>query len=244
MIFLLFFIPLFAFEKVFINLDKNISIPKLNDKNIKDFSVSYTLTPAKFYISKYEITKKEYNEYLKAIHKKPIKIDEDEENEPVTNVSFFEAQEFCKFYKGRVPTEKEWIIAASIKLAKSKCFEFIKKYTFTPYPTQKYPLTANDPQIKCMLKEDDEIEPSFIGSEFLEVQYSYENINGIYGMLGNAFEWVDEKVNYFNHTFYKIKGGSYNDKNMPIFFDSRVYSLLKPSTKRVNVGFRCVWEKK
>jgi len=237
---------LFSMDKVFIEIDKNITIPKIDDHFLSKYSFSKkSVKLNSFYISKYEITKKEYSDYLKLKKRKKIKLfSKDDGDEPVTNVNFFEAQEFCKFYNGRLPTELEWIVSASVKLAKSHCYEYIKKYSFSPYPTQKYPLKQNDKQIICMMKEDDEIEPSLIGSELLEVQYSYENINGIYGMLGNVWEWVNAKKIYFNKTYQTIKGGSYANFKDKKLFDVRVSNFLEPNAKRENVGFRCVWNEK
>jgi len=233
----------FSMDKILIDV-KQVTIPKLKGELSKySYSVkNKKITP--FYISKYEITNKDYNKYLKAQNKKFKNYDEYELNEPVVNIDFYTAQKVCKFYKGRLPTELEWIVAASFKVAKSKCYEYLVKNRFYPYPTAKYPLNNNDPQIKCMLKDDDEIEAEFIGSELSEVEYSYENINGVYGMLGNVWEWVNSDRIYFGKKYKVIKGGSYANFKEKIFFDSRISNFLVATSKLKNVGFRCVWDKK
>ena len=94
-----------------------------------------------------------------------------------------------------------------------------------------------------MKKDDDDIEANLIGSELLEVQDSYENINGTYGMLGNVWEWVDATKKYFKNQYKVIKGGSYPNNKQPYLFDSRVSNFISKDTKMNNIGFRCVWDK-
>lgn len=223
-------------QKIKINIQKEITIPPIKNENIKDFSFSGKIKIKPFYIGKYEVTKKEYNKYLIANHLKPLSFEYDgEENEPITNIDFYTAKKVCKFYGGRLPTNEEWIVAASIKLSKSKCYEYLKKYSFSPFSITKK-------AIECFKKEDDEIEENEIGKELLEVEDSYENINGTYGMYGNVFEWVDKDVVYFNKHYKLIKGGSFASEK--VFFDSRVDAFEKPDVKKSTIGFRCVWDNK
>lgn len=241
---LLMFIYAFSMDKIYIDIPKKITIPKLKG-DISKYSFSVKEAKIKpFYISKYETTVKEYKNYLKATKQTDKNINpESNDDEPVTNIDFKTAQKVCNFYGGRLPTELEWVVSASIKVAPSKCYEFIKKYSFVPYPTAKYPLNYKDKQIKCMSKEDDEIEPEYIGSELSDVQDSYENINGTYGMLGNVWEWVDAEKIYFNQKYKVIKGGSFANFHQKKLFDSRISNFVKENTKMSNIGFRCVWDK-
>lgn len=234
----------YQIEKIYISSDKSISIPKIKDTKLQEYSYSIKDKKLKpFYISKYETTINQYIKYKKANNLKlEIEIDEDSLNEPITNIDFDTALKVCKFYKGRLPTELEWIVSASIKLAPSKCYEYIKDNSFSPYPTKNYPLKENDKHIGCMMEDDDEIEADLIGSELLEVEDSYENINGTYGMLGNVWEWVDEDKKYFNQSYKTIKGGSFANFEQNELFDSRVSNFIKPDTKMTNIGFRCVWD--
>ena len=223
-------------QKIKISLKKSVTIPKINNKQLQNFSFYGKIKPHTFYIGKYEVTKEEYNEYLKANHQKPIIFNyEDEKYEPIANVDFNTAKKVCEFYKGRLPTNKEWIIAASIKTAKSRCYEYLKPYSFSNFPITKK-------AIECFKKYDNEFEESLLGKELLDVNDSYENINGTYGMYGNVFEWVDNEVKYFTTSYKIIKGGSYaSDK---IFFDVRINSFAKKETKQDNIGFRCAWDVK
>ena len=230
--------------KVFIDIKQAVDIPKFkHDISIYSFSIeNKNIKP--FYIAKYETTVKEYKKYTNKIGVEFTISEDIDENEPISNIDFNTAQNVCKFYGGRLPTELEWVVAASIKASYSKCYQDIKKDSFYPYSTATYPLSENDKQVKCMSEDDDEIEASLIGSELLEVQYSYENINGTYGMLGNVWEWVDDEKKYFNQQYKVIKGGSFTNFKEKVLFDNRVSNFLKPESKMPNVGFRCVWSDK
>jgi len=238
---LLIFLSIFLYgdiQKIHITPPKEIIIPPISDEKLKDFSFSGKIVIKPFYISKYEITVSDYEKYLNKT------LSQRNKKRPLTNVDFYTAQKVCNFYGGRLPTQKEWIVAAGVKVAKSKCYEFLKYNQFYPYPTAKYPLDEKDKQSQCMLEDDDEIEIDRIGSEFIRVDWSYENINGTFGMLGNVSEWVDDEVIYFGKKYKIIKGGNYDNFGFNHLFDVRVVDFLPPSSKRKNVGFRCVWEDK
>lgn len=231
-------------EKIYINPNQTITIPKIADKKLQEFSFSVKNAKIKpFYIAKYETTLHQYIQYLKA-NKLQLdrEIDDDALHEPVTDVDYHRALQVCKFYGGRLPTELEWVVSASIKVASSKCYEDMPYGSFTPYPTRDYPLQEHDKEIECMMQDDDEIEPELIGSELLDVSDSYENINGTYGMLGNVWEWVESKKIYFHQPYETIKGGSFANFQQKKIFDSRVSNFLNPNSKRKNVGFRCAWD--
>jgi formylglycine-generating enzyme required for sulfatase activity len=229
------FVELFAdMQRVKIDIDKEVTIPIIKDKNLQDISYKkQKIKIAPFYIGKYEVTKKEYNNYLKSRVKEVVSLDEYEENEPITNISFITAQDVCKFYGGRLLSEEEWIVASSIKLSQTRCYEDIKQYSFS-----NYAITPN--AIDCMVKEDDEIEEELIGKELLEVQESYENLNGTYGMFGNVWEYVESFVNHFGKNYAVIKGGSYASER--ILFDNRVQNFIDFNQQRQNIGFRCGWD--
>ncbi|MBL0708502.1 MAG: SUMF1/EgtB/PvdO family nonheme iron enzyme [Sulfurimonas sp.] len=232
-------------QKIYITSDKSITIPRIKNKNLQNFSYDVKDKKIKaFYIAKYETTIAQYIAYKKGnglIVEDDI--DEDTLNEPKTNIDFQTAQKVCKYYGGRLPSEFEWVVASSIKLHKSKCYEHINKDAFVAYSTVSYPLHQKDKSIKCMTREDDEIEAELIGSELLDVKESYENINGTYGMLGNVWEWVDAKKEniYFKQSYKTIKGGSFANFEQKVLFDNRVSNFIKKDTKMSSVGFRCVF---
>lgn len=218
----------------------DINIPKLNSSELQKYTFlakNKNLEP--FKIAKYELTVKEYIYYLKSSkqnEKMKIILSSDTElNEPITNINFNEAQSTCKFYGGRLPTEFEWVVAASIKLSKSKCYEHLKQNTF-------HSTAIDDFQHRCMMKSDNEFEADLVGSELVEVEYSVENINGTFGMFANVWEWVNSTKVLFKDEYKVIKGGSYANFHTPELFDSRISNFLKPEIEMPNVGFRCAWD--
>jgi len=239
---------LHAIEMIYIKTPEALSIPPLKHKYLEAYSLPSTQATVKsFYIAKYELSVQEYKFYLKQTQQLKtegtLQDSELEADEPITNIDFFEAQKVCSYYKGRLPTELEWSIAASVKLSKSICYEHLKKNSFFPFATQYYPLKKEHNVSSCLNTENEDFEVSLFGSELLEVHDSIENINGTFGMLGNVWEWVDTSKEYFLQDYRVIKGGSYANYKDPIFFDSRISNFMPPTSTQANIGFRCVWDK-
>ena len=90
-----------------------------------------------FYISKFEITNKEFCSFLNAVNiprngvlnnriligftgsqiqyslvNKQFEVKKGFENKPVNYITWYGAQEYCNYYQGRLPTEAEWLYAA------------------------------------------------------------------------------------------------------------------------------------
>ena len=233
----------YTIEKVFINESKNINIAKIDDKILSSYSFSEkNLSHKAFYISKYETSYKDYKNYILNNKTKDRTITLYSDNEVLVNIDFNEAEKICKYYQGRLPNEKEWIIASSIKSSKSKCYEHLKKTSFSSYAISSYPLIKDDKVTLCLAKENEEFEIELFASELLEIKESYENINGTYGMFGNVWEWVNTDKRYFNKNYKIIKGGSFANVKNEKLFDNRIQNFVDKDTKALNIGFRCVWD--
>ena len=155
-------------------------------------------------------------------------------DEPVTNVSYYEADAYSKWAGKRLPTEAEWEKAASWN-------EDLKKKTIYPWG-DKFPSEHN-----ANLLESWNWAPSRIGS--------YPQGKSYYGcqqMLGEVWEWTSsEYVLYpgFRSKFSEytdkwainqkvLRGGSFATPRSQIRNSYRNY--FKPHERIPISGFRCV----
>jgi formylglycine-generating enzyme required for sulfatase activity len=196
-----------------------------------------------FYIDKTEVTVSAYSEFLKAIKRNPgrlkkhpmdtvnKKIPGDLEPEewqdqqdcptcPVVGVDFFDTWSFAAFLGKRLPTNKEWEMAARGK--EGRMFPWGNDYEqwrfngYTSYKTEVVPAAS----------------PEFT---------SGKTPGGIYDMAGNADEWVilqdiDGKLKT------GILGGSFVGRNQ---IDILPYGYFEkdPGDRDNTIGFRCAADK-
>ncbi|HWA06533.1 MAG TPA: ergothioneine biosynthesis protein EgtB [Ignavibacteria bacterium] len=113
-------------------------------------------------------------------------------NEPVTNISFFEADAYARWAGKRLPTEAEWEKAASWDEDKG-----IKRL---------YPWGDNEPdEFKCNLLESRIWSPAVV--------FAYEqgkSYYGCYGMIGDTWEWTGSE--FVAYPGFRSGFAEYNDK--------------------------------
>ena len=113
-------------------------------------------------------------------------------NEPVTNISFFEADAYARWAGKRLPSEAEWEKAASWDEDKG-----IKRL---------YPWGDEAPdEFKCNLLESRIWSPADV--------FSYEqgkSYYGCYGMIGDTWEWTGSE--FVAYPGFKSGFAEYNDK--------------------------------
>jgi formylglycine-generating enzyme required for sulfatase activity len=200
---------------------------------VKDFSIAET-----------EVTNAQYAEFVKAAsHPSPAGWKEGQfpkgtENYPVTNVSWADANAFCKWLEKklglpvRLPTEAEW--------------EFAARGT----ASNKYPWGSEWKKEAAISEET--------GGKLSAVKSFPLNRSpfGAFDMAGNVWEWTNDKVSKNEavtdarvrealakgQVLRIVKGGSALEKSTQISVQSR-YEIPE-STKDVWVGFRYVVERK
>ena len=156
-----------------------------------------------FYLNKYEVTISEFKEYalknniiteaektgggyewgvgwekrtnwnyLNPYGEKP-----DSELEPAVHISRFEAENYCNYHGGRLPTFDEWKKAAYTQQFKSDLFDVGKTYK---YPSGDMAVNMNSQGILDY-------------NRHVSVTSLPEGINGLVAMGGNVWEWIDDQ---------------------------------------------------
>lgn len=193
----LFFIFFYCFNLSFAgnikDIDDNYESMVLIPKNVyyplfkTDVDVSAPIEVDSFYIDKYPITNGDFklfllsNESWNKTNIKSIFVDknylshwaisnfDDIINNPVTNVSWFAANEYCNFYDKRLPTVDEWESVGSSGELTS--------------------IGKNDPNyLTSILNWYTGERSNFL----INIENMKKNYWGIYGMNGIIWEWVDD----------------------------------------------------
>jgi len=191
-----------------------------------------------FYIDKYEVTLERYAAFIKATgHSAPPnwiegKIPPEKAGHPVTYVSWFDADAFCRWEGKHLPSEEQWEKAA--RGTDKRAFPWGERFSRKK---------ANTPQ--------------FGYGNTMKVGSFSEGVSpyGAYDMAGNAWEWVDNwfkpypgnrhpDENY-GERFKVLRGGSWYDctyYKCGISAPSYNRIFFNPETKNNNFGFRCATE--
>jgi len=186
-----------------------------------------------FYIDKTEVTYKEYKQFLSATGHRNLPEDIEKtipgDDYPVVGVSWDDADAYCKWKLGRLPTQDEWEFAARGKAR--------RKYPWGNNPPEgkkgNFADTNSDVAWRNIYYDD--------GYRYLAPVKSYPEgatPEGVYELGGNAKEWTST-VNLEKDTAV-TKGGSFqNAFEDMLSADQRAYKL---GSREPALGFRCVYD--
>jgi len=198
-----------------------------------DESPPHKVTIKSFYIDKYEVTKHEFDSvmgYNPSSSRGCMEC-------PVENVSWYEADQYCKKLGKRLPTEAEWeyVCRAGTQtffhygnILSSEMANFDGRYPMGGIPAGQY-------------KE-----------RTMPVGSYKPNPWGVYDMHGNVAEWCYDwyDPSYYGNsvetnpqgpksgTLKVVRGGAYNQKGESLRCAKR--AGYNPSIKLGSIGFRCV----
>jgi formylglycine-generating enzyme required for sulfatase activity len=168
-----------------------------------------------FWVDKYEVSNADYRECFIAGVCEPAVLHEDrpqdfnKPHQPVVFVSWEDAQTYCSWRGGKLPTEWQWEAAAQGERLGGAYFRQPYDKGF-PEDTGKF--TANS--------------------------------NGLYDMMGNAYEWTLDWYESTGGTGKNkvVRGGSWNSAGHFLRISDRVKK--DPELRYSDVGFRCIKIKK
>ena len=210
----------------------NVEQATIFERDRRDDMPAHKVYVDAFYMDKYEVTNEEYVKFAEAAGKtklwywpggKPAK---GEERQPVHDVTWEDANAYCKSADKRLPTEAEWERAARGGLDRQRFpwgNEQGGKRAHVGYPWGAAAVGSFPP-----------------------------NAYGLYDMAGNVWEWTNDwyERDYYTVTPYQnpqgvpaglykvIRGGGWTDGGGQVIMN-HFRNYADPETRTPIIGFRC-----
>lgn len=167
-----------------------------------------TVKVQKFSIDTNEVTNAQYKEVVKE-----FEIPAGKEKHPVAEISYFDAEAYCKAVGKRLPTFNEWEKAAR------------------GTDGRNYPWGDNFEKGRA-----NTLEAGKNGSDPVGSYPKGKSAYGVMDMAGNLWEWVDAWDSAEKKYRLSMGGSYFDDEGM-----AKVYAVLKsiPDDQHEYVGFRC-----
>lgn len=193
-----------------------------------------------FYISKYEITNYQFAHFLEAYKSDVVKQGAAEgqplyyecnwgienrkpvqgyESHPAIYITWYGAQEYCKWAGGRLPTEEEWEYAA--RGGRYAKLTHLYSGGIELDSVGWYAGNSKGAPHPVGLKAPNEI--------------------GLHDMSGNVWEWCSDLIHKDGRTYAVVKGGTWFNDRASSRPTSHFY--IYPESKHFNNGFRIVKDK-
>lgn len=162
------------------------------------------------------------------------------DDEPAVHLTFHEAQAFCRWAGGQLPSDAQWLSAAYTEQRATPTAAFVRGKTYL-YPTGDSPKGAQclgDCGTAAKARAVRHGAALSRGDGHARVGTTPAGVNGLHDMGGNAWEWVDDAPGHTGAGERRTRGGSwwYGASQMRA---EHVQGKV-PGTAVVYIGFRCV----
>jgi formylglycine-generating enzyme required for sulfatase activity len=162
-------------------------------------------------------------------------VDSGFENHPVTLVTWFGANGYCKYYGWELPTEKEWEKAA-------RGDEDQRAYPWGDDINEEYAnYNFNNKLIRkkvFSINFQTTTPVGFFNGEEYTGFKTKKAISpyGLYDMAGNVWQWTRDRYPRMSDRF--LKGGSFRNYDIDLRIWAR--NSAQPVFGGINIGFRCI----
>ena len=161
-------------------------------------------------------------------------------DEPAAHLTLHEAEAFCRWAGGRLPSDTEWTGAAYTEQRAAPTAPFQRGRTYR-YPTGDSPTGAqclDDCGDAALQRAQRHGAALWRGHGHARAGTTMAGVNGLHDMGGNLWEWVDEPRGARGNVERRTRGGSWWYGSAPMRAD---HLQGKPAdTAVVYIGARCV----